>query len=166
MTPTSARVRRGATAVASLAVVAALGACSSPVVVPAGPDAADPLCASVVLAVPDELAGMPRLDTSSQATTAWGDRAAPVVLRCGVEPPAPTTDPCVDADDGTTQVDWVAVAGPEDATGAAPWTFVTYGRDPAVEVRVPAEVTSSRSTSFLLDLGAAVSLVEQTRECL
>lgn len=166
MTRTPTPARRPAAAAAALAAVVTLGACSSPVVVPAGLDAADPRCAAVVLAVPDELAGMPRLDTTSQATTAWGDRAAPVVLRCGVEPPAPTTDPCVDADDGTTQVDWVAVAGPEDATGAAPWTFVTYGRDPAVEVRVPAEVTATRSTSFLLDLGAAVSLVEQTRECL
>lgn len=166
MIPSPGLARRSAVGGTWVAVAALLGACSSPVVVPAGPDAADPLCASVVLAAPDELAGMPRLDTSSQATTAWGDRAAPVVLRCGVEPPAPTTDPCVDADDGTTQVDWVAIAGPEDATGAAPWTFVTYGREPAVEVRVPAEVTSTRSTSFLLDLGAAVSLVEQTRECL
>ncbi|WP_308121666.1 DUF3515 family protein [Actinotalea ferrariae] len=162
----SRTVHRPARLVVAPLLLVALAGCATPVAVPAAPYAADPVCAQVVLALPDALAGMPRLDTSSQATTAWGERTAPVVLRCGVEPPGPTTDPCVDADDGTVQVDWVAVAGPEDEDGAAPWTFVTYGRDPAVEVRVPAEVTANRSTSFLLDLGPAVSLVEQTRSCL
>lgn len=150
-------------------VVAALlgtAACTSPVSVPAAPDAANPLCAEVVLALPRELDGMPRLDTGSQATTAWGDRSDPVVLRCGVTPPAPSPDPCVTADDGTVSVDWVAVEGEPGVDGAASWTFTTYGRDPAVEVAVPASVTSSRSTSFLIDLGPAVSRVEQTRSCL
>ena len=38
--------------------------------------------------------------------------------------------------------------------------------EPAVEVVVPTAVTSERSTSFLVDLGAAVSRTEQVRECL
>jgi hypothetical protein len=143
-----------------------LSACSSPVVVPAAPHAADPLCAEVVLALPRELDGMPRLATGSQATVAWGDRTDPVVLRCGVEPPPPTTDPCVTADDGSTAVDWVAVEGSADAAGATSWTFTTYGRSPAVEVVVPASVTATRSTSFLIDLGPAVARVDQTRACL
>ncbi|WP_182111547.1 MULTISPECIES: DUF3515 family protein [unclassified Actinotalea] len=161
--PSPARALTLSTTAAGCALLAA---CGQAVAVPAAPHAADPVCAAVVLAMPETLDGMPRLETTSQATTAWGDRTAPVVARCGVEPPGPTTDPCVDADDGAYQVDWVAIAGAEDADGAAPWTFVTYGRDPAVEVRVPASVASSRSTSFLLDLGPAVSLVEQTRSCL
>jgi hypothetical protein len=144
----------------------ALAGCASPVGVDAAPHAADPLCAEVVLALPRELAGMPRLTTSSQATAAWGDRDAPVVLRCGVEPPPPSTDPCVSADDGAVVVDWLAVEAEPGADGAADWTFTTYGRDPAVEVLVPAEVTASRSTSFLIDLGPAVARVEQTRSCL
>lgn len=148
-------------------VVVPLGGCSSPVGVGAAPDAANPLCAEVVLALPRELAGMPRLTTSSQATAAWGEPGAAVVLRCGVEPPPPSTDPCVTADDGVVAVDWLAIEG-EAAAGSttAPWTFVTYGRDPAVEVRVPASVAAQRSTSFLLELGPAVARVEQTRACL
>lgn len=160
-------VRRLPRAGAGVALVAAgLAGCTSPVGVDPAPHAADPLCADVVLALPRELAGMPRLTTSSQATVAWGDEDAPVVLRCGVEPPPPSTDPCVSADDGSVSVDWLAVEGPADADGDADWTFTTYGRSPAVEVRVPAAVAASRSTSFLIDLGPAVARVEQTRSCL
>lgn len=160
-----ARGRLG-TAVALVLSLGAVAACSSPVGVGAAPHAADPLCAEVVLALPRELAGMPRLTTSSQATVAWGDRDAPVVLRCGVEPPPPSTDPCVNADDGAVSVDWLAVEGTPGPDGAADWAFVTYGRDPAVEVLVPAEVAATRSTSFLVDLGPAVARVDQTRSCL
>lgn len=142
-----------------------LAGCSSPVTVPPAPGAADPACAEVILALPQELDGMPRLRTGAQATAAWGDRGAPVVLRCGVDPPGPTTDPCLTADDGATAVDWVAAEGPPDADGATSWTFTTYGRSPAVEVHLPASVAATRSSSFLLELGPAVSRVEQTRSC-
>lgn len=158
--------RRGTRATPALLAGAVLAGCASPVGVEAAPDAADPLCAEVVLALPRELDGMARLRTSSQATAAWGDRDAPVVLRCGVEPPPPSADPCVSADDGTVAIDWLTREGPAGPDGSADWTFTTYGRDPAVEVLVPAEVAASRSTSFLLDLGPAVARVEQTRSCL
>ncbi|HQY33778.1 DUF3515 family protein [Actinotalea sp.] len=153
-------------AVATALLLASTAGCATRVSVPVAPYAADPLCAAVVLALPQDLAGLPRLRTTSQATVAWGEATSAVVLRCGVEPPPPTTDQCVTADDGTTAVDWVAVPGPADADGAAPWTFTTYGRSPAVEVRVPAAVTSTRSTSFLLELGPAIATVEATRRCL
>lgn len=119
-----------------------------------------------MLALPRQLDGMSRLATGSQATVAWGERDAPIVLRCGVDPPPPTTDPCVNVDDGTVAVDWVAVAGVAEDDGAAPWTFTTYGREPAVEVTVPAAVTRERSTSFLVDLGPAVAIVPQAHACL
>lgn len=153
-------------AITAITTVAAAAACSSPLTVPAAPDAANPACADVVLALPRDLDGMSRLETGSQATAAWGERSAPVVLRCGVDPPPPTTDPCVTADDGTISVDWVAVQGEPEPDGAAPWTFTTYGREPAVEVQVPSTVTRTRSTSFLIDLGPAVARVAQTRSCL
>jgi len=149
------------TAVAALAVAG----CAAAVPVEAAPYASDPICAEVVLALPDELNGMPRRTAGGQATAAWGDPRDPVVLRCGVEPPGPTTDPCVTADDGDLAVDWVAVST-EHADGSATWTFTTYGRSPAVEVVVPASVTAEHSTSFLIDLGPAVARVEQTRACL
>lgn len=149
--------------------MAALGACASTADVEVAPNAADPVCASVVLALPQELADLPRLETSSQGTAAWGDASAPVALRCGVEPLPPTTDPCVTVTDPSgVRVDWVAVEDPSQtsASGGTLWTFTTYGREPAVEVVVPPEVTAGRSASFLVDLGPAVAETEQVRECL
>ncbi|RYV50268.1 DUF3515 domain-containing protein [Pengzhenrongella frigida] len=143
----------------------ATGACGPTVQVEVAPHAADPLCASVVLALPDELATYARLGTTSQATTAWGDPAAPIVLRCGVEPPGPTTDKCVTATDATgASVDWIAVES-DDPDGDSTWTFTTYGREPAVEVSVPPEVTNENSTSFLVDLAPAVTKTTQLRAC-
>jgi ABC-type Fe3+-hydroxamate transport system substrate-binding protein len=149
-------------------VAVALAGCSRAVSVQVAPAAADPVCASVVLALPGTLAAGGRLDTTSQATAAWGDPAAPIVLRCGVDPPGPTTEKCVTAtDQAGTSVDWVAVqevaAG---AAGGAGWTFTTYGRVPAVELRVPPRVTPQSATSLLVDLTAAVSKTDRVRSCL
>lgn len=160
------RVRQLTGLGALVVMVGTLGACSTAVSVPAAPHATDPVCAEVVLALPSTLADEPEMRTTSQATAAWGTAQDAIVLRCGVEPPPPTTDGCVTADDGTTSVDWIAVPGAENDAGASPWTFTTYGRDPAVEVRVPASVTSARSTSFLLELGSAIEHVPATRACL
>lgn len=160
-----------------------LAGCASTVSVAQAPYGQEPACARVVLTLPDELGGLPRLATSSQASTAWGTVEAPVVLRCGVEPPGPTTDRCVTVETpGGPSVDWLAVpadddagadagttdgtAGPGRADGATDWTFTTYGREPAIEVVVPAEVVSDRSTSFLDQLGPAVDLLEPERTCL
>ena len=145
-----------------LVSVLALSACSQAVVsVPVAPEAQHPDCARIVLALPEELGGQPRRTTSSQATRAWGDPFEAVTLRCVVPVPPPTTATCTTADDLQGHaVDWVAV---EDERG---WTFTTYGREPAVEVFVPAAVAEERSTSFLLDLGPAISIVPQSRACI
>ncbi|MGV8966939.1 MAG: DUF3515 domain-containing protein [Cellulomonas sp.] len=150
----------------ALLTVATAAACSSAVSVPVAAHAADPVCADVVLALPAELATYPRQRTTSQATTAWGDPAAPITLRCGVEPPGPTTDKCVTAtDDAGRSVDWIAIEGPAGPDGGTTWTFTTYGREPAVEVTVPPEVTKDSSTSFLVDLGPAVDKTATLRSC-
>lgn len=144
----------------------ATAACAPALSVDVAPDATNPVCASVILALPAELADAPRLSTSSQATAAWGEPAAPIVLRCGVDPLPPTTDTCVTATDAAGgSVDWVAVEGTADADGRAGWTFTTYGRDPAVEVTVPNQITSDRSTAFLVDLGQAMAKTPQLRAC-
>src|SRR5690606_34111283 len=72
----------------ALVAVAVLGGCASPVTVPPGPHAADPVCAEVLQLVPGELAGGEERSISSQATAAWGE--PPVTLRCGVEVPGPS----------------------------------------------------------------------------
>ena len=161
------RAGRGvARGVAAAAAVGLLAGCAATVPVQVAPNAHDPVCAEVVLRLPDELDGMPRLRTDAQATVAWGETTAPIVLRCGVDPLPPTTDACVTAEDDRASVDWVAVPGEADDAGNAPWTFTTYGRSPAFEVAVPAAVTATRSTSFLVDLGPAIARVAATRTCL
>lgn len=152
---------------AAAGLVLALAACAPGVSVAEAPHGADPVCASVVLALPDRLGDLPRQRTTSQASAAWGTAAAPVVLRCGVEVPGPTTVHCVSVEtpDGPS-IDWLAVADDPAAQGTTDWTFTTYGRDPAVEVRVPGSVASTRSTSFLDQLGPAIAQVKPTRACL
>lgn len=182
-----------------------LAGCASTVGVAVAPDAADPACARVVLALPESLGdGLEELRTTSQATWAWGDPTDPVTLRCGVAVPGPTTEQCVTMETASgTSIDWLvqadaapADAAPDDAAtadattgasadatagptpgptsgpdallepGSSDWTFVTYGRDPAVEVHVPAAVVAERSTSFLDALSPAIAQVEATRACL
>lgn len=163
-----------------------LTGCAPSVGVAVAPHATDPACARVVLALPEQLGdGLTELRTTSQATAAWGDPTEPVTLRCGVEVPGPTTEQCVTMETASgTSIDWLvrADAEPADADtdagtddpdadpatdpGSSDWTFVTYGRDPAVEVHVPADVVAARSTSFLDALSTAVAQVEATRSCL
>lgn len=73
-------------------------------------------------------------------------------------------EPADGSDGGTAGAD--PGADPATDPGSSDWTFVTYGRDPAVEVHVPAEVVAERSTSFLDALSPAVAQVEATRSCL
>lgn len=154
---------RRVTLVALVVVCGLLTGCASAVPVDAATHATDPDCAALILATPDSLGdGLDRRRTTAQATTAWGDPA--IVLRCGVEPPGPTTDSCqtVTGTDGVS-VDWLVVQ--DDATDD--WTFTTYGRVPATEVHVPAAVASERSTTFLDGLGAAIAAhTQQQRSCL
>jgi hypothetical protein len=178
--------RRPAVLLGGLVLAASplLAGCAQGVGVAVAPDAANPDCARVVLALPESLGdGLEQQRTTSQATSAWGTPSDPVTLRCGVEVPGPTTEQCVTMETaGGTSIDWLvrADAEPADAQtadgadadslatdpGSSDWTFVTYGRDPAVEVHVPASVVAERSTSFLDALSTAVSQVEATRSCL
>jgi len=151
-----------ATTAATTVLLLGLAACAPTVPVTVAPYATDPVCASVVLSLPASLGtGLDRVDTDAQATAAWGEPRAAVVLRCGVEPLGPTTERCesVTTPHGPT-VDWVVVEDDGD------WTFTTYGRVPAVELVVPEPVATARSTSFVDLLGPAVALTEQQRSCL
>ena len=142
-----------------LLVLLAAG-CAPTIAVDAAPDAANPACAPVMLALPDTIAGdLEKAKTTSQATAAWGTGGAAVTLRCGVEPPGPSAD-CQQVESAKGTVDWIVQAG-DDGT----WRFTTYGRDPAVEVTVPPSITAGHSTSFIADLAGAVSLVEATKAC-
>jgi hypothetical protein len=84
---------------------------------------------------------------SSPAVAAWGEPA--IIWRCGVTPPGPTTQDCI----AVNGIDWV-VQPLDDGTG-----FVTYGRDPAVQVLVPDDYAPE--TFALTALAAAVGSVPQ-----
>lgn len=140
---------------ASALLAASLSACSPIVDVDAAPDAVNPDCAEVMIALPQTVAEQELRETNSQATAAWGDPSQ-VVLRCGVEIPGPTTDACASVND----VDWII----RESTENDIWTATTYGRNPAVEVLFdPNQVASS---TVLVELGGPVSQIEQTEECL
>ena len=126
----------------------ALGGCAVVVPVEVAPNATEPVCASVVLAMPDSLGdGLPQRDTTAQATTAWGDPAASVVLRCGVDQP-PEYSPVSELQT-VNGVDWLAV----EADGG--FVFYATGREAWVEVRVP--TAYAPEVNPLVDLAAAVS---------
>ncbi|MDZ5078063.1 DUF3515 domain-containing protein [Nesterenkonia sp. HG001] len=135
-------------------VVATLTACSGGVAsVEPAPHAADPLCAQVMLALPEVIGEHDQRETDSQGTAVWGDPSQ-VVVRCGVEPPGPSPEHCVSADG----VDWLALE-----EGSADWRLISYGRQPAVEVLL--DVEEVPSSTVMLALSGAVERIDQTREC-
>lgn len=109
-----------------------------------------PACQAVADHWPETVGGLQQRVTAvqSRGVAAWGD--PPIVARCGKQPPAPTTDPCIDIDG----VDWVATEL-DDGT-----MFTTYGRSPAVEVLVPAAYDTA--PLWLPAFDEAVRQVEQT----
>ncbi|WP_353828252.1 DUF3515 domain-containing protein [Agromyces sp. SYSU T0242] len=154
--PGRAPVPRIRLAAATLAVAASsslLTACSQAVPFDPAPDAADADCASVVVRLPDEVAGLERRETTAQGTGAWGSPAA-VLLRCGVEPPGPTTLRCVSVDD----VDWII-----DESDAPRYRFITYGRTPAVEVLVDNDAVAG--STAVADLSGAVAAIPADGGC-
>ncbi len=137
----------------TLVLAAALTGCTPVADVEAAADAANPDCAEVMVALPEDLAGAQQRETSSQGTSAWGNPSQ-IILRCGVPVPGPTTDACATVNG----VDWVL------REEGSLWTATTYGRDPAVEVLF--DTSQVASSTVLVELQNPVSRIEQTRECL
>jgi hypothetical protein len=134
-------VHRRAHLSAALAVAAvAAAACSAPRVAPA-PRASDPACGKALAAAPRELLGQDRSDVQGAGALAWGDPL--IVLRCGYAGVGATADACVEVNG----VDWV-VADP----GADPVVFAAFGRDPTVQLAVPASYGRSNASAALVDL--------------
>ena len=84
--------------------------------------------------------------TTSQATAAYGTEF-PIVARCGVEPPAPTTEQCVSVEVQGGVQDWLVVDEGEQ------WRATAFGRSPALELVIP----SKRADAAVADLLAEVS---------
>ncbi|WP_024357195.1 DUF3515 family protein [Leucobacter chironomi] len=150
---TSPRIRLLALTAVVLASAPLLTGCAGDVPMDAADDANDPACADVIVRLPDTVAGLDRRTTNAQSTGAWGDPSG-VQLQCGIEPSGPTTDSCVNVDG----VDWIV-----DDSQAPLYRFEAYGRSPGLAVFVNSEHASG--TAAVLDLGAVVKLLPQTREC-
>jgi len=155
--------RKSLTLTATATIAAVLAGCAPTISVNAGEYADDPLCARVVLALPDTVLEQQKAKTTSQATAAWGVGGAAITFTCGVEPPAPTTENCqsitasVFGED--MDFDWIAT---QDDRG---FTFISYGRNPAMMVQVPAILGANQPTAALLDVATAVAKVEATHSC-
>ena len=117
----------------------------------AAPHADAPACGR--LDRPERLGGQRREDVSTPGVGVWGDGA--VVLRCGLTPPEPTVDACIDVDD----VDWVW-----RETGSESKVLVTYGRDPAVEVEIADRVDAV--DAVLVELSRMVKPITQKAKCI
>lgn len=103
--------------------------------------------------LPDEVSQHGMRYTTAQATMAWGDPVA-VIVRCGIESVEVSELACVTAG----EVDWLV-----DDSAAPNFRFISFGRNPAVEVIVDAEVASG--ISALEAIAPAVSVVEPTKTC-
>ena len=119
------RSRRLAALAGAVALTAALAGCATTTHLEPADDANNPACASVSVLLPSNVAGFDRVWTDAQATGAWGDPT--VVLRCGVEPPAPSALVCTTLGG----VDWLVLEQEENRQ-----RLVTYGRDPAIEINI------------------------------
>lgn len=138
---------------AALGVLAtlALAGCSQALIVDPAPYAGDPDCADVMLAIPEVLGGLEVRGTSSQATTAWGDEF-PIIARCGVEPPGPTADTCTEVETPSVTMDWLIGEDGDD------WLAVTFGRSPALELRVPKIRADAAVADVLAEASDAAAL--------
>jgi len=130
-----------------------LAGCTTTVNLDPAPDANNALCAEVSVRYPDQIGELEKRLTNAQATTAYGDPAA-ILVRCGLEPVYASTLPCVSA----SGVDWLV-----DDSSAPNFRFISFGRDPAVEVIVDSENASG--ISALDGLAQAVSKVPATAVC-
>ena len=145
---------RQALAVGILGTTLLLGGCSPTVALQPADDAENTVCAQVIVGLPETVAGLDKRNTDAQGTSAWGDPTA-IRLWCGVTVPPPTAEfPCYNVDG----VDWLL-----DDAEAPKYVFTTYGRDPAVEVRVESELASG--SDALKDLAFAVSVSPKEAAC-
>lgn len=161
--PLSPRALRIAAGVAVLVVagVAVWTYTSGSSGVEAAPEAADPACTTLLDDLPDQLAGLGRERQGAAGVAVWGEDT--IVLRCGAQVLGPTEKQCLPVGpDAGSSVDWVLDADNDRAA-----RFLTYGREPAVEVtvRYTDGITADQATSQLVDLAAPVSTIEQTRTC-
>jgi hypothetical protein len=105
--------------------------------------------------LPVSVLGRAREPSSVVGTAVYGDPR--IVVRCGVTPLGPTELRCLSVND----IDWVI----DDRND--PLVFTTYGRSPAMEVRIPATYPKAGDSAALVDLQpVAQTLPKTSRHCI
>ena len=145
--------RLAAVSATAFALTLSLSACSPTISLEPAADANNPLCANVIVRLPDAVDGQERRSTNAQSTAAWGNPAT-VILRCGIEPVEISTLPCVTANG----VDWIV-----DDSAKPSFRFISFGRTPALEVIVDSE--NAVGVNALDSLAEAVKSIEPTKNC-
>ncbi len=146
---------RRSLALLTAGLVLAISGCTAPVVVEPAPYAGDPGCAPVMLGIPDEVGGLARHETSSQATAAYGDDAR-IIVRCGVEVPGPSSERCVAIDTPAASADWLVLE--EDDV----WRAIAFGRNPAMEVTIPKIRADQAVGEILAVFSTSATLADRT----
>ncbi|WP_427921447.1 DUF3515 domain-containing protein [Streptomyces sp. cg40] len=144
----------GVAAVATAAVLVVHESDAPAYAIEQAPHAHAAACTRIAKDYPAVLEGHRRAETGTPGVAVWGDEA--VVLRCGLEPPAPTTDLCV----SVNGVDWVYRQS-QSRNGLK--VVVTYGRTPAVEVTLSEQDTALDSA--LVDVSRIVRPIRQQSHC-
>ena len=145
-------------ALVAVAVSLLLTGCTPIVALQPAEDAVNVGCAEMVVTLPELVGGryadQLERETNAQGTGAYGDPTT-VLVRCGVTPPAPTSElPCVRVDG----IDWL-----RDDAADPRIVFTTYGREPAVQVTL--DNTNATPGVVLSDLSGAVGRTTAVREC-
>jgi Protein of unknown function (DUF3515) len=136
-----------------LLLIPLLTGCSATVNLEAAPLANDPACAEVSVRYPSDIGDLAQRYTNAQATSAWGEPAA-IIARCGLEPVEVSELSCVSAGG----VDWLV-----DDSQAPSYRFISFARNPAVEVIVDSEKASG--VGALEALAGAVSKISASKVC-
>jgi hypothetical protein len=139
-------------------LASALGACAfagSVDIAPPPGDPTDPVCLSVIKALPSVVGGLAPRTTkpSSPVVSAWG--TPPVVVSCGVDRPK---DLVATSEVYTfTDIDWF-----QDTASDGQLRFTTIRRQVRVQVVIPSE-DENNATKILGDVGPAVVANDPSR---
>lgn len=138
---------------AVLLLLPLISGCAATINLEPAPLSNNALCAEVSVRYPDQIGDLAQRYTNAQATSAWGEPAA-IIARCGLEPVEISSLPCVTAND----IDWLV-----DESQAPKYRFISFARNPAVEVIVDSEIASG--VTALEAMGLALSKIPATKRC-
>lgn len=153
-------IPRRSAALAAIGLAASLlVGCSPTIALEPAADANNPLCANVMVNLPDSIAAneantsLERVWTDAQSTAAWGNPVS-IYFSCGVDVPVASELPC----QSHQGFDWLI-----DDSDAPFYRMTVFGREPAIQVYFNSEVVSS--VEVLSRIGKAAQDLPLTAKC-